>query len=230
MMTVYASDQSLFHLALERETPDPDAAQSDRDAITELVFAMDALATGWLTPLAVGFQATVRDPASYYADVGRPAYPHYSLRQRGVPSEVYLDPAFADSRVDEADHIDRDVILSAVTRALDQQAPPGQLISMAELWWTAVRARSPFVEPCTLDVGGHPNSPVYQQIDGALWYLGPSGIAGPPARIRAENTHFTTRIELSVFWDLWIGIAPGRALLDAAIERVLARPGWQCAP
>lgn len=34
------------------------------------------------------------------------------------------------------------------------------------------------------------------------------------------------RIQLEMFWDLWIGQADGRSLLEAGVSRVLARAGW----
>jgi hypothetical protein len=224
MIEVYASDQFLLHVTLERDNA---KNEDDRAGTAELLTALEALTEGWLKPLGVGFQLVHCDPARYFEEVGQPAHPHHFLRSRAALGEVRVWEAFADSVVEDVPEVDHAVVRRSVLRALDQAAPPGAVTALAELQWTAVRALSPVAEPIALVVAGRPVSTVSKLIDGRVWYLGPTlGTAGPPARIRAVNDHFATRIQLEVCWDLWIGHAAGRALLDAGISRVLARAGW----
>jgi hypothetical protein len=225
MIEVYASDQSLLHVTLERGNAEH---EGDRAGITELLAAIEALTESWLHPLGVGFQVVHCDPARYFEEIGRPAVSHRFLRATTVPDEVHVWEAFANSVVEEVPTVDAVVARRAIAQGLDQTAPPGAVTTLAELKWTAVRARAPMVDPIALKVVGQPVSTVSEIIDGQRWYYGPtSGIAGPPARLRAINDHFVVRIQLSIFWDLWIGHAAGRALLDAGISRVLSRPGWE---
>lgn len=224
MIEVYASDQFLLHVTLERDNAEN---EDDRAGTAELLTAVEALTERWLKPLGVGFQLVYCDPVRHFEEVGQPAHPHYFLRARAVPDEVRVWEAFADSVVEDVPEVDRAVVRHSIMRGLDQPAPPGAVTALAELQWTAVRALSPVTEPIALLVAGRPVSTVSEITDGHVWHLGPTlGTAGPPARIRAVNDHFATRIQLEVFWDLWIGHATGRALLDAGISRVLARAGW----
>ncbi|MBA3392014.1 MAG: hypothetical protein H0T89_05185 [Deltaproteobacteria bacterium] len=221
---VYASDQALLHVAFERANTD---GEDDRAGIVELLAAIDALTAGWLAPLGVGFQIVHCDPAQYFEEAGRPAHPHHLLRVAPRTDEVVIAEAFSGSVVDTRQVIDGATVRDAIARALDQQAPAGRVTSLSELRWTAVRALAPFAEPVVLAVPATPVATVSELVDGVRWYLGPTtGIAGPPARLRATNAHFTTSFTLDVFWDLWIGQPQGRALLDAGTARVLARAGW----
>jgi hypothetical protein len=225
MFEVYASDQFLLHITLERDNSED---EDDRAATAELLRAIEALTDGWLQPLGVGFQLVYCDPAQYFEEIRRPPTPHHFLRSTAVSDEVHVWEAFASSAVEDLPLVDAAAIRWAITRGLDQAAPPGSVTTMSELKWTAMRALAPNTDPIALEVTGRAVSTVSEMIDGQRWYCGPtSGTAGPPARLRTVNDHFATRIQLSVFWDLWIGHAAGRALLDAGISRVLARAGWE---
>ncbi len=224
MLEIYASDQSLFRLGLERANADHD---DDRAGIMELLVAVEALTEGWLQPLGVGFQLVYCDPAQHFEESGRPPVPHHFLRAASVPDEVYVREAFSGSAVEDLPLVDADAVRRAIGRGLDQPAPPGEITTLSELKWTAVRVLAPTPDPINLEVTGTPVATVSQVIDGQRWYYGPtSGTAGPPVRLQAINDHFATRIHLAVFWDLWIGHAPGRVILEAGISRVLARVGW----
>lgn len=48
----------------------------------------------------------------------------------------------------------------------------------------------------------------------ALWYLGPSGIAGPPVRIIVNSTNWIVTMKIDLFWELWISNPEGRAMVD----------------
>lgn len=225
MSEVYASDQSLFHVALERGNAEH---EDDRAGIWELLAAVDALTHGWLHPLGVGFQVVHCDPEQYFEEVGRPAAPHHFLREVGVPGAVQVREAFANSVLSELPVISPRPVRDAVTQALDQPARGTAVTTMSELKWTAVRTLAPTVDSIHLQVGGRPTSTTSQIIDGQRWFFGPTDAPmGPPARVRAVNDHFLTRIQLDLFWDLWIGDPAGRMLVEAGVSRVLARAGWE---
>lgn len=60
---------------------------------------------------------------------------------------------------------------------------------------------------------------------GIRWAAGPShGRIPSPVRIRATNSHSVMSIRLTIHWDLWIEYP---SLVNDAITRVLARPGWR---
>lgn len=226
MSPIYASDQSLGHFVLEREVSDPDKDGSEREAATALVAAVDAFTTGWVKPLALGFQVVYRDSANFFDEVGRPARPHYFMRRDAVPADVLANAPFSESQIESVATLDPAGTLRALLSALNQKPALGQITSLSHIVWTAVQVRSPSCEPALLDVGGHPSSPVYAMTDGELWYSGPSGIAGPPLKLHAEHTHYTTTLQVELYWDLWL-TGPGRVLLDSALSRVAACDGWQ---
>ena len=225
MIEVYASDQFLLDIELERSNAEN---EDDRAGTLELLSAVEAFTDGWLQPLGVGFQVVYCDPSQYFEEVGRPMSPHYFLRSTAVSDDVHVWEAFSNSVIEDLPRVDAPAIRRRVAQGLDQAAPAGAITTLSELSWTAVRALAPSTEPILLEVTGFPVATVSELLDGQCWYCGPtSGLAGPPARLRAINDHFATRIQLSVFWDLWIGHAAGRALLEAGISRVLARAGWE---
>jgi hypothetical protein len=225
MIEIYASDQSLLRVSLERGNLED---EDDRAGIAELLAGVEALTEGWLHPLGVGFQLVYCDPAEYFEEIGRPEAPHRFLRATTVPDEVYVWEAFSSSVTEELPIVDAGAVRRVIAQGLEQPAPPGAVTTLSELKWTAVRVLGPTSDPITLEVTGNPVSTVSEVIDGRCWYYGPaSGVAGPPARLRAVNDHFATRIHLEVFWDLWIGHVPGRIILETGISRVLARSGWE---
>jgi hypothetical protein len=220
-----ASDHCLLSILLERSNDD---TEDDRAGITELLTAMEALTAGWLVPLGVSFLLADCDPENYFEEVGKPACPHHFLRVDSAPADVRVDQAFADPAIDTVPEINAAVLRGAVARGLEQLAPTGLVTSLSELWWTSVRARSPIDDTIEL-IMPWPSSTVTEVIDGARWCFGPTAfaVAGPPARLRASNSHFATKLLLEVFWDLWREYPPGRTLVDAGVARVLARGGWE---
>jgi hypothetical protein len=226
MMEIYASDQSLLHIGLERFNAEH---ESDNDGIIELLMAVEALTMNWMRPLGVGFQIVHCDTNQYFEEVGRPVVPHHFLRQIENLEDISISERLSNSAFEAVPAVNAEVIRRAITRELAQPAPVGSVTTLSELAWTAVQVRAPTTEPIELDVAGRPCSTVSQLINGERWYFGPriGGNAGPPARLRAVNDHFSTYIQLEIYWDLWIGVPEGRALLDAGIARVLARPGWE---
>ena len=220
-----ASDHCLLSILLERGNEE---TEDDRAGIVELLAAAEALTAGWLVPLGVGLQFVHCDPANYFEEVGAPAHPHQFLRTATVPAEVRLEQAFSNSEVDTVPTVDAAVIRGAVVRGLEQPARPGLVTSLSEVWWTSVRARSPIDDVIELATP-EPSSTVTEVIGSARWCFGPTafGVARPPVWLRASNSHFTTKLLLEVYWDLWREYPPGRALVDAGIARVLARGSWE---
>ena len=226
MMEIYASDQTLLHVGLERGNAEH---ESDLDGIIELLAAVGDLTRGWLKPLGVGFQLVYCDVNEYFTEVGYPPTPHHFLRQSDVPDELAVREAYSDSVVEQSSDVSAETMHQAIARGLTQPAREGIVTTLSELKWTAVQVLAPTLDPIELMVVGRPARSVTRLIDGQRWYFGPAllGTAGPPVRLRAVNDHFVTRIQLDVFWDLWIGHSEGRAMLEAGVRCVLDRPGWE---
>jgi hypothetical protein len=218
-----ASDRRLLSILLEHENDDG----ADRAGIDELLAGVEALTAGWLAPLAVALQFVHCDPARSFEEVGAPANAHRFLRVNRVHPAVRVGQPLFNGDITRLPTIDAAVIAGEVARELEQPSPAGLVASLSQMWWTSVRARSPLVDdfelatplPCTV---------LTELIEGARWCLGPVtfGSAGPPAWLRATNSHFATKILLEIYWGVWCDHAPGRALLEAGIARVLARGGW----
>jgi hypothetical protein len=220
-----ASDHCLLSILLERSNEE---GEGDRAGITELLAAMEALTMGWIVPLGVSILFEQCDPSNYFEEHGKPVHPHTFVRVNSAPPDVRVDQAFGDPVIEVVPQIDAAVLGGAVTRGLDQPGPAGLVTSLSELWWTSVRVRSPIDDVVELCMPW-PASTVSEVIDGARWCFGPAAlaVAGPPARLRASNSHFATELLLEVYWDLWREYPAGRALVDAGVERVLARGGWE---
>jgi hypothetical protein len=224
-MQFKASEHCLLSILFERANEE---TEGDRAGIDELLAAVEALTSGWLVPLSVGFQFVHCDPANEFEEVGAPARGHQLLRVARVPPEIRVGLAFSDSGVSTLPTIDAAVIRGAVAKELEQPAPAGLEASLSEIWWTSVRARSPIDDDIVL-LTPWPSFPVMEVIEGARWFLGPIALGGvgPPAWLRASNSHLATKLLFHVYWDLWLEHPPGRALVDGGIARVLARRGWE---
>src|SRR5262245_52339606 len=98
MREVYASDQALLQVGLERSNAEN---EDDRTGIAELLTAIDALTQGWLHPLGVGFQLVHADPEKDFEEVGRPRAPHHFLREANAPDGVLIREAFSNSVIEE---------------------------------------------------------------------------------------------------------------------------------
>ena len=219
-----ATERCLLSILVEHDNDTMD----DRAGIDELLAGVEALTSGWLVPLAVGIQFVHCDPASSFEEVGAPECSHRLLRLDRVHPEIRISQPIFKADVRRLPIIDAAVIHEEVARALLEPAPSGLVTSFSQMWWTSVRAMSPLDDDIEL-VTPVPAVALTEVIDGALWCLGPrtSGFPAPPAWLRATNSHQSTKILLEVYWDLWRDYAPGRALLDAGIARVLARGGWE---
>jgi hypothetical protein len=87
MRAIYASDQALLQVGLERGNTEH---EGDRAGIAELLTAVDALTRGWLHPFGVGFQLVYGDPNEHFEQVGRPPIPHHFLREAELPENVLV--------------------------------------------------------------------------------------------------------------------------------------------
>lgn len=70
-----------------------------------------------------------------------------------------------------------------------------------------------------------------ESVDGQAWVAGrPDDVLiGPPVRLTAGNLHgVLVNLDLAIYWTPWIRDPAGRAMVDAAVDRVLALGrGWQ---
>jgi hypothetical protein len=163
MREIYASDQALLQVGLERDNTEH---EDDRAGIAELLTAVDELTRGWLHPFGVGFQLVFGDPNEHFAEVGRPPIPHHFLREAAIPEDVLVREAFSNSVIEELPLIDPDAVRRTIARGMEQPAPPGAVTTLSELKWTAVRTLAPTNEPLALDVAGKTASTVNQLVDG----------------------------------------------------------------
>lgn len=221
-MRVYASDHALLELALERLIEDD---ESDRDATFELLAAIDDLTRHWLVPLGVGARIECFDFAAF--EGRRAPAPHHFLRAASLHPELYVDIGYTAARETIVPALDPTTRRNWVEAALEQTCEAGREVALSEVVWTIVRARVP-ARPEVYYPGGEVAS-IIEEHDGALWALGrrtPSPV-GPPARVRAVNTHGGLELRLDVYWDAWTVHPEGRALVERGVERVLARGrGW----
>lgn len=220
-----ASERCLLSVKLERDNETDD----DRTGIDELLAATEALTSGWVLPLGVALHFVHCDPANGFEEVGAPTHAHRFLRVNRVHPDVRIGQPLSKIGISNLPMVDTTVIRSEIVRGLEQPAPPDRVTSLSQMWWTSVRARSPLDDIIELATP-FPSTAVTELIDGARWCLGPAtvGNAGPPVWLRATNSHVSTKILLEIYWDLWYGYPPGRALLDAGVQRVQSRGGWQC--
>jgi hypothetical protein len=219
-----AAERCLLSILVEHDND----TQDDRAGIDELLAGVEALTSGWLVPLAVAIQFVHCDPANSFEEAGVPERSHRILRAHRMHPDVRINEPIFQADVRRLPIIDAAVIRDELTHALQEPAPSGLVTSFSQMWWTAVRALLPLDEEFEL-LTPTPAVALTEIIDRAIWCLGPrmTGFSAPPAWLRATNSHHSTKILLEVYWDLWRDYAPGRALLDAGIARVLARGGWE---
>jgi hypothetical protein len=221
-LRVYASDHPLLELALERLIEDD---ESDRDATFELLDAIDDLARDWLVPLGIAAQIECFDMAAFEGK--QAAVPHHFLRASALHGDLYIDVGYTAARETTALALDGVTRRNWIAAALAQTCEEGREIALAELTWTIVRAKLP--ARAELYYPGGEVTSIVEEHDGAVWALGrrAQSPVGPPARVRAVNTHGGLELRLAVYWDAWTQQRDGRAMLDRGVQRVLARGrGW----
>ena len=219
-----AADHCIISFKLERCNEE---SEDDRAGMLEMLAAADALTSGWLVPLGVDLLFVRCDPSKYFEEIDDDLDAGRFLRAASIPADVGVRAAFTVSEGETVSQIDAAAIRSAVLQGLEQPAPPGLVTSLSMMTWRSTHAKSPIDDTVEL-LTPHTVSPVSDLVDGSRWYFGPkTAVVGPPASLQCINSHFSTDLLLEIKWDLWADYPPGRAMVDAGIARVLARPGWE---
>lgn len=225
-----AAEEWLQYLSLVREEPD---GESCRDTALELTAAVAALCSGWIFPLAVSLRIEARNPEDYYfADrENPPPRPYWFLRLHEWDDRLSLSPDWVDPQERCVSAIGDVELQSFVKEALTQRlAVEPRELALPALTVNALAIVLPDGIALEPHYGRSPVSPILVDEGQHSLVLGPKlGIAGGmPARLRATNIHGTSRLGLELLWDFWTVHPAGRAQVQAAIERVLARGGgWQ---
>jgi hypothetical protein len=229
---VYASDQVLQMIELSREESE---GEDDHQATLELLAAVADLCHGWLQPLGIGMLLECCDTENFYQSSStlHPAQPAWFLRQSELDPRLQLSTGYNEAIEHRAPAIDAATLARWVETALDQTCPAEHhLVAFGELTITAVAVAIPDGVEIALHYPGGPLLPAIYRDGETERALGPTnGPVGPPARLRAVNDHGVTRIELGLYWDLWIEHPQGRALVEAGVTRVLQRGrDWAVTP
>jgi hypothetical protein len=226
---IHASDRSLQYFSFSREIEE---GESERSAAVELLKAMAALMGQWISPLTVDIRVESCDPLNYYIEDSDhpPAQAAWFLRCRNLDDRLNIGEMWIDSEERQVDVIGEAEILAVFDEALAQPAPiEGLEVSLAELAVRSAAVALPSELEVTLSYAGGPLKPLFVRDGERQLALGPTGgPVGPPARLRAYNTHGKTSIQIELHWDLWREHPAGIAQARAAVERILARGrGWQ---
>ncbi|MCL2715757.1 MAG: hypothetical protein FWD68_14555 [Alphaproteobacteria bacterium] len=219
-----ASDKCLLGIALSRDNGEN---EDDRAGIDELLGAFEELTQGWLEPLGVDMMFDCFRPESPLTKSGSPDHPALFLCADPIPVGLDVTSILRDPFIHTVSEIDATVLRHAANLGLAQTPPAGRVVSLSEILIRGSRVLSPLQERIAL-FAPEPESAVSEIVDGERWCCGPAveSLAGPPAWLFAVNNHVTIEIRLEIFWDLWVGFPPGRAMVDAGIGRVLMRGGW----
>jgi hypothetical protein len=154
-----------------------------------------------------------------------------------MPEDVEAKFIYSNPVVDTVPALTFNETRAWIAQALKQECPnpPRLRPSWRELWWPAVRARLP--EPISgighgkLAVNCYAGaiSVTLEPSDNGVWVSGPlkRHVIGPPAELTAYNEDGVTAVYLRLYWSPWIE-EPGRALVEAAVARVLTLGrGWR---
>jgi hypothetical protein len=227
-LTTYSDNAVLHTIEIWRDEP---TSESDAETLREQLEAMTTFARGWMEPLAVAIGVHCFDPERDHEIHGAPrppAVPYWHVRASNVPGRVDQRETRSGSRIDVRSEIDPLVIAEVVTNATSQPcADDGCSAELEWIEWTACRVRLPDLHATQFlvddNAGRIAEIPIEIRSDG-LWISGPmiDAMTGPPVRLSMVEGAF----RIDVIWDLWQKGA-GRASLDAAVARVLARDtGW----
>lgn len=223
MIETQVSESGLMTVALERIPSDDE----DLAATTaELLEAIDELSRGWIEPIGVGVQVACCDPGDFLqaSSTAKPAQAHWLLRVADVPGDVRVAEVFSASREQIVPRLDRATLAHWISEATAQRCEPPLVTALAEMRWTSTRARIPIDQPFVVKDGPLELRARIEDRAGARWALGPDRARLPaPVTLRASLELGAPRLVLTIHWDLWVDRP---ALVDAAVARVLARPGW----
>ena len=215
------SSKGLMFIGLERV---PEADEDDAAAAAEMLEAAFAFGHGWIEPLAVNVQVGFWDRDENFAGV--PPEHDQVLVVRDIPQDLrVLAPKGVVLK--HTNTLDESAIRSFVAEVLDKAPPAGCSTLVNEVSWEAMRVRFPSDEEIEMAYGDEPYLVRSELRSGERWVLGRTlQRLGQPLGLRLVNNHFSTHIDVTVHWRLWINDPRGRELLDQAVARVLARSGW----
>jgi hypothetical protein len=206
----------------------------------QAIVAIDVLADGWLEPLAwemyVGcFDAELMDTPMK----PKPPQPFWLLRRERIPADIEIRPMYGDHTVVSEPVLPFERIRAWAAQALAQTCAgaPRFVPFWASVDTLAMRARLPASVANAADdslrmrcYAGSIAIPL-ERHDDQVWVSGPPEryLIGPPVNLTASNLYgMVIHLDLAVYWTPWIRDPAGRAMVDAAVDRVLTLGrGWQ---
>jgi hypothetical protein len=206
----------------------------------QAIMAINALAGGWLEPLAWEMYVGCLDIELMHATMEQdPPQPFWLLRKERIPAGIELRPGYGNHTIVTEPTLSSERIQAWVSRALAQ--PCADAPRFIPYWdgfdTLAMRARLPASVANTADeslgmrcYAGNIAIPL-ERHDDQVWVSGPPEkyLIGPPVSLSAGNMdgHYIN-LDLAIYWTPWIRDPAGRAMVDAAVDRVLALGrGWQ---
>lgn len=228
-----AYEEPHWSIRLERESEE-DA--TEQQVAEEMLKAVEVLATDWLEPLAMHLSIGCYDTEAFYAPSDcRPPQPQWFRRKATISPSVKACPIYVDPIIDIVPEFTSEGTRAWIAHALMQECPntPRFIPSWRELWWPAVRVRVPESSHAgqrgALQVHSYAGtlSVPLEEASDATWVSGPLKhyVIGPPAELVAYNEDGVVAVQLRTYWSLWSDEPAGRALVDAAVDRVLDF-GW----
>ncbi|MEO3825671.1 hypothetical protein [Actinomadura sp. B10D3] len=231
-------------IALERGHKRGDLSWQAFERVTarSVIGALGELSRDLARPLEFGITRLVVEEIDGIPGIGGhvPARWNWYLTSPDTPS--YAHSAYVDSVEAEAETIDEASMFELAARALDDpdDVSDGQWVEWQEMYVHDTMARVP-LQADHLVVDDHDNRnadvhiPLIPVDDGTLWAHRADMVTWPPFSMQAYNHtgHLDhgdfdtfTQLIISVGWSLWWEKeAPGRAILDRALDRLQAQ-GW----
>jgi hypothetical protein len=200
--------------------------QTHLDLTRELLAATDELAHDWIEPL--GIDIAVGCCTAPFLDESlevRPPRPHWSLRSAELPTGVKTYHSYIDPLELVEAQLDATTIERAVLHAMAQPCAEGHITALMHVVWRTTRVRLPINDEIEFKDGRWLARVLIEEQDGARWAVGPAHdrIEAPVSiDMRRDNT--VGSLVLGINWDIWRTYP---ALVDDAVARVLARPGWE---
>jgi hypothetical protein len=236
-MSIIAHDEPHLSIRLRYEAGE---GEGQVELAEQATIAIDALAAGWLEPLAWELYVGCLDVELMHAAMKRdPPQPFWLLRKERIPAGTEIRPIYGDHTVVTEPALSSERIHAWVVRALAQ--PCADAPRFIPYWdgfdTLAMRARLPDAmcpkgdECLRMDCYAGTITVPLDRRDDQVWVSGPPEeyLIGPPVSLTADNLYdMVIKLELAVYWSPWIRDPAGRAMVDAAVDRVLALGrGWQ---
>lgn len=231
-----AYEEPHWSIRLQRESEE---GATEQQVAEEMLTAMEVLSAGWLEPLAMHLSVGCYDTEAFYAPSDcRPPQPQWFRRKATISPSVKARPIYVDPIIDTVPEFTSEGTGAWIAHALMQECPntPRFIPSWRELWWPAVRvrlpesSRGPQRDALQVNCYAGTLSVPLEKANDATWASGPlqDYVIGPPAKLVAYNEDGVIAVQLRTYWSLWIDDPAGRALVDAAVDRVLALGrGWR---